>query len=68
MFKNDLHISKSDFSKSLSMVKNLKEIYRIKGFGNFNKASFAKNVKEYLKEGYNITDEMKHIIECIKSL
>lgn len=67
-FKNDLHINENDFNPDLSMVKNLKEIYRLKGFGHFNKANFAKNVKEYLSLNYDITKEMSYIVECIKEL
>ncbi len=65
MFKNGYQISEKDFDKNIGTVKNLKEIYRINGFGDFQKADFAKAVKEILNKDTKITGELESVIKEI---
>ncbi|MBE7706311.1 MAG: hypothetical protein E7Z91_03590 [Cyanobacteria bacterium SIG30] len=68
LHKNDFQISEKDFNEELNTVKNLKEIYRINGFGDFQKADFAKEVKKFLCKNIEIKGELNDIIEYIKTI
>jgi predicted ATP-dependent endonuclease of OLD family len=67
-FKNSAQIQEKDFDKSIPTVKNLKEIYRINGLGDFSKADFAKNVKTNLFDKKQVSEELEAIIKEIKNL
>lgn len=69
-FLNFFKVSKSDFSSEISRVKNLEEIYRVNGLGEFKKAEFAHNVEHVLTFDSEelISEEIKNIIEKIKIL
>ena len=46
--KNEYNCNFDDFNNSISMVGNLENIYKKYGFGEFKKAQFAQNLKEYI--------------------
>lgn len=48
-FSNNLHCSMADFDSNLKMTKNLHNLFKNKGFGEYKKADFAKMVKNYLE-------------------
>lgn len=58
-----------DFSDDISMVKNLENIYKKYGFGEFKKAKFALELKNYIEKFTN-SDDFKNseIVEIIKIL
>ena len=68
-YKNIFSISVNDFSNKKGRVKDLEEIYRINGLGEFKKAEFANNINSLLKPSDKnfISDEIKAIIDEIKS-
>jgi len=68
-FINILKIDESIFSLDVSRVKDLEEIYRINGLGEFKKAEFAHNIEIVLNENsiQFVSDEIKNIIEEIKN-
>ena len=61
-------ISEEDFDKSLPTVKNLENIYKIKGIHEFKKAEFAKLVKENISSDEDISQEIAEIIMEISLL
>lgn len=67
-FINIFKIEEQDFSQSISRVKDLEEIYRINGLGEFKKAEFAHNIDTVLdKNSINyVSTEIKNIINEIK--
>ncbi len=66
---NDFQCSLNDFSTELSMVDNLKIIYKKYGYGDFKKAEFAKLLTNYIatlnKNDLN-KSEISLIIESLK--
>ncbi len=69
-FVNIFKIEDSNFSSDISRVKELEEIYRINGLGEFKKAEFAHNIEIVLNENSTnfVSDEIKNIIEEIKNI
>ncbi len=75
-FSNNLHCTKEDFNFDYKMTKNLHNLFKNKGFGEYKKADFAKMIKFYLEKEQsisksvkeNISLEIKEIIEEIKKL
>ena len=65
---NIFKIKESDFSDELSRVKDLEEIYRINGLGEFKKAEFAHNIETILDKttAKDVSVEIKHIVDEIK--
>ncbi len=61
-----------DFHKNCKTVKELYEIFKQKGFGDFKKADFAKTIKNYIDikppTEEELTDEIKIITTKIKKL
>lgn len=48
-FSNNLHCFESDFDPNIKMTKNLHNLFKSKGFGEYKKAEFAKMIKNYLE-------------------
>lgn len=73
-FSNNLHCRIEDFNQDLKMTKNLHNVFKNKGFGEYKKADFAKMVKNYLENNPNsvqkryLTPEIEEIISEIKGL
>ena len=61
-----------DFHKDAKTAKELYEIFKQKGFGDFKKADFAKTIKDYIKlfapKKEELTQEIITIAEKIKTL
>lgn len=66
--KNFASVSLSDITQPEPMVKILEEIFKEYGLHEFKKAEFAHLVKNYISSENDISDEIKFIIEAIKSL
>lgn len=73
-FSNNLHCGIEDFDSNLKMTKNLHNVFKNKGFGEYKKADFAKMVKNYIENNPNsiqkryLTPEIEEIIGKIKAL
>ncbi len=69
-FSNNLHCNINDFEPKTKMTKNLHDLFKQKGFGEYQKAEFAKMVANYLENNntINIGPEIEEIIEEIKKL
>jgi len=72
-FSNNLHCSNEDFDDCTKMTKNLHNLFKNKGFGEYKKAEFAKMIKNYLEHpncGLNLesASEIKEITEEIKNM
>lgn len=69
-FINIFNISEEDFSTNTNRVKNLEEIYRINGLGEFKKSEFAHNINIILNGNSKdyASNEIKHIIQEIKNI
>lgn len=77
-FSNSLHCCLEDFDLNCKMTKNLHNLFKNKGFGEYKKADFAKMVKSYLEKSDNdcsaqknsalISGEIKEIIDEIKKI
>ena len=67
-FMNFSEVSGFEFNTNSSMVKNLEEIFKSKGFHEFKKAEFAKLIKENITNDIYISPEIKIIIREIKLL
>ena len=65
---NFSEVSGFEFNTNISMVKNLEEIFKSKGFHEFKKAEFAKLIKENITNDIYISPEIKIIIREIKLL
>ncbi len=67
-FSNNLRCCFEDFNPDLKMTKNLHNLFKNKGFGEYKKAEFAKMVKNYLEnnKGIDIGIEISEIINKIK--
>ena len=66
-FKNLNYIEEKEFEDE-RMVKNLEEIFKRKGFHEFKKAEFAQLVKSHISTEEDLSDEIKSIINELKSL
>lgn len=66
-FKNLNYIEEKEFEDE-RMVKNLEEIFKRKGFHEFKKAEFAQLVKSHISTDEDLSDEIKSIINELKSL
>lgn len=68
-YKNLFSLTVNDFSSDIGRVKDLEEIYRTNGLGEFKKAEFAHNIDKILKltDTNFVSEEIKAIIEEIKS-
>ena len=55
-------ITEEDFDNSLSEVKNLINIFKLKGLHEFKKADFAKLIKDNISNDSDISEEIKTII------
>lgn len=70
--KNEIPCSAVDFAYSSSMVLNLEEIYRKYGFGEFKKAHFALQLRDYIDKNSNNIDfnssEIVNIIQTLQAL
>jgi len=66
-FKNQRQCEEEDFNQSLKMTKNLKEVFRLNGFGDFKKSDFAKLLKAHIKKE-ELDGEILEIIKQIKNL
>ena len=64
---NFASVSCDDFDDSISAVKNLENIFKTKGLHEFKKADFAKLVKDNISCDFDISQEIKSIIEEIKA-
>lgn len=69
--KNDYNCAISDFEEGISTVENLNNIYRKYGFGEYKKAHFAQNLKEYIinnskKEDF-LNSEIINFVDLIKN-
>ncbi|MBQ7287404.1 MAG: ATP-dependent endonuclease, partial [Candidatus Gastranaerophilales bacterium] len=66
---NDLNCIFDDFNDELSMVDNLENIYKKYGFGEFKKAKFALELKEYIEKNISKEDfKNSEIIDIIENL
>ena len=50
------------------MVKNLEEIFKKKGFHEFKKAEFAQLVKSHISCDEDLSDEIKNVINELRTL
>lgn len=66
-FKNLNYIEEKEFDDE-RMVKNLEEIFKRKGFHEFKKAEFALLVKSHISSEEDFSDEIKNIINEVKTL
>ncbi|GBF23061.1 SMC domain protein [Candidatus Gastranaerophilus sp. (ex Termes propinquus)] len=66
-FKNYIQCTNQDFDKTLPQSKNLKEIFRQKGYGDFKKCEFAKILKTHIQKE-ELDGELFEIIKMIAAL
>lgn len=64
-FKNFLNISEDDLNQNLRMAKILEELFKTKGLHEFKKADFAKLVRENINEQFDISNEIRSIVQEI---
>lgn len=64
--KNLSSVSLEDFDETLSMVKNLEEIFKYKGLEEFKKAEFAHLIGAEVKNKSDLSDEVIKIINELK--
>ena len=62
---NFAFITEDDFDNTISAVKNLENIYKLKGLHEFKKAEFAKLVRQNINDNSDISTEIKDIIKEI---
>ena len=67
-YKLQSKISVNDFDNTISMVKNLHNIFKNNGFGEFKKAKTANLVKNIITSKTKLSDELAIILEEIKKL
>ncbi len=71
-YNSCLECFEEDFHKNTKTAKELYEIFKQKGFGDFKKADFAKTIKEYIDlhppKKDELTDEIIKITHMIKTL
>ena len=72
MHSSEIPCSMNDFLNSNSMVQNLDNIYRKCGFGEFKKARFAKEIKNFIENNASKNDfetsEINEILKALKTL
>lgn len=66
--QNFASVNESDIEKPEPMVKILEEIFKDKGLHEFKKAEFAALVKNQIKTDQDVSDEIRLIVQEIKSL
>ncbi len=70
--KNDYNCTPEDFSGNFSMVKNIENIYRKYGFGEFKKANFAEYLNNYINNNCAKSDfkssEIVDIVNAFKTI
>ena len=68
--KNEFHCSLNDFDELNSNVKNIENIYKKYGFGEFKKAHFANEIKNYIENNPDITfdSEIKDVADTLISI
>ena len=70
--KNDYNCTTEDFNTALPMVKNIENICKKYGFGEYKKASFASYLNDYIKSHCTKSDffesEITEIIDAFKTL
>lgn len=68
-FSNNLHCSINDFEPETKMTKNLHRLFKKKGFGEYQKAEFAKMIANYLQNNKidDIGLEIQEIINEVKN-
>jgi len=68
-FKDGYKCRAEDFKDDFKMSKNLEEIFKINGFGDFKKAAFALIIKNFItnNDGFDL-NEIKNIMEKIRQL
>lgn len=66
-FKNLNYIEENEFEDE-RMVKNLEEIFKKKGFHEFKKAEFAQLVKSHISCDEDLSDEIKNVINELRTL
>jgi len=67
---NEHNCNLNDFSNEIPMAKNINLIYKKYGFGDFKKAEFSKQIKEYIIQNTSKTDfsnsEIINIFNCLQ--
>lgn len=63
--RNFNSVSSEDFDESMSAVKNLENIFKLKGVHEFKKAEFAKLVRDNISVKSDISEEIAEIIKEI---
>lgn len=61
-YRNTNPVDATDLSIGDSATKSLEELFKKKGFGEFKKAVFAKQVKEVVSTEDDLSDEIRNII------
>lgn len=60
-------VNKNELRSENSMVLTLKELWKLKGFGDFSKAEFAKQISDNISEKSDISATIVNIFDSIKS-
>lgn len=66
-FKNFLTITENDLDTGMSTVKTLEELFKEKCLHEFKKAEFAQQIKGQVRSTNDVSQELKDIINEIKS-
>ena len=66
-FKLQSKVSVNDFNKNISMVENLHNIFKEKGFGEFKKAKMANLIKNIINKNTVLSEELAKILEEIET-
>lgn len=67
-YKNICECSIADFKSDKPMTRILTEFFRIHELGDFQKAEFAKEIKDNIKYKTDLTDEILYIVNEIEKL
>lgn len=67
-FKNVVQINVSDIDKSISKVKALEKLYRIKALGDFQKGEFAKLIEKNISNKTHLSKSIINILDIIKNV
>ena len=65
--KNLSYVELSDFDSELSTVKNLENIYKLKGLEDFKKADFAHLIRDNISSISDLSEEISNIVNEINS-
>lgn len=65
--KNLSYVEISDFDTNISMVKNLENIYKLKGLEDYKKADFAHLIKDNIESDEDLSAEILNIVNEINS-